>query len=378
MHYQSVVTTVTFACVAAMFALPSHPAVAVSPDEHCSSLALDNDGQVVFGCNYDSHIDDDGIILINKRGVVKTSYQPGTTGRLAEWTSRYASITFTLLGNQFPWAGMNERGLSMSTMSLTETECPQPDERPLLESGFWLQYMLDTCETVAEALAIDAEVRIQTVDHYLVADRHGEVAVIEFLDGHLAATTGPDLCISALTNNLYEESCQLWESLRRTGSCSHGNNSVERFCLAAERVHDFQTGSAAHTVDYAFETLNQVRGQIWGGDTRWSIVFDTLNLRAFFRTDRNPEIRWAELGAFDLRCGHAPQMLDINTDHEGDVSEFFTDLDLEVGRSLIEGYLDRWNITFDPEQITTLLNLFENYPCRQTCRASGRRVAPTR
>ena len=119
-----------------------------------------------------------------------------------------------------------------------------------------------------------------------------------------------------------------------------------------------------------------MRGQIWGGDTRWSIVFDTQQLRAFFRTDRNPEIRWADLGAFDLRCGRPPQMLDINTEHDGDISEFFTDLDLEVGRSLIEGYLDRWGITFDPEQITALLNLFDDYPCRQTCRASGRRVTP--
>ena len=308
------------------------------------------------------------MVLINQRGVVKTSYQPGTTGRLAQWTSHYASITFTLLGNQFPWAGMNERGLSLSTMSLTETECPQPDERPLLESGFWLQYMLDTCETVAEALEIDAEVRIETVDHYLVADRHGGVAVIEFLDGRMTATTGPDLCASALTNNLYEESCRLWESLHRTGTCDHGNNSVERFCLAAERVHGFQTGSESHAVEYAFDTLHQVRGQIWGGDTRWSIVFDTQELRALFRTDRNPDIRWVDLSAFDLRCGRAPRMLDINTEHDGDVSGFFVDLDLDAGRSLIEGYADRWDIAFNPEQITTLLNLFESYPCRQICR----------
>jgi len=347
-------------------------------DEHCSSFTLGNNGQAVFACNYDRRIDDDGLVLINKRGIVKTSYQPGTTGRLAEWTARYASITFSLLGYQFPWAGMNERGLSFSTMALMETECPSPDERPLLESGFWLQYMLDNCETVEEVIAIDAEVRIDTVDHYLVADRHGGVVVLEFLDGRMVARTGPELCAAALTNSTYEDSCHLWESLRPAGNYNQQNNSIHRFCLAADRVRDFQPGTTAHSVGYAFDTLHQVRGQLWGGNTRWSIVFDTRNLRAYFRTERNPEIRWVDLEAFDLRCGRAPQMLDINTGLTGDVTGASTDLDFEANRDLVEAYIVRWDIDYNPDDITALIGLFESYPCAQTRRSPGRRIAPTR
>ena len=63
--------------------------------------------------------------------------------------------------------------MAISTMSLDETGQPSADERPPLDSGEWVQYILDTCATVEEVIAIDSQVRILTVDHYLVADRHG-------------------------------------------------------------------------------------------------------------------------------------------------------------------------------------------------------------
>ncbi len=56
----------------------------------------------------------------------------------------------------------------------------EADERPALHSPHWMQYMLDNCSSVKEVVAADSQVRIfETVDHYLVADRTGDCAVIE-------------------------------------------------------------------------------------------------------------------------------------------------------------------------------------------------------
>ena len=41
---------------------------------------------------------------------------------------------------------------------------PPDDERPPLDSGEWIQYMLDTCETVEDVIASDNVVRIWTVE----------------------------------------------------------------------------------------------------------------------------------------------------------------------------------------------------------------------
>ena len=72
--------------------------------------------------------------------------------------------------------------------------------------------MLDTCGTVEEVIAADPQVRIfETVDHYLVADRQGNCAAIEFLDGQMVYHTGEKLPVKALTNSTYEGSIRVLE-----------------------------------------------------------------------------------------------------------------------------------------------------------------------
>ena len=95
----------------------------------CTSFCLEDNGHVVFGSNYDND-KPEGMVFINKRGISKSGFMPGTTGQVARWTSKYASVSFTVVGYQLAWAGMNEKGLVMSTMALPETQNPEADERP--------------------------------------------------------------------------------------------------------------------------------------------------------------------------------------------------------------------------------------------------------
>ncbi|MHC1769220.1 MAG: hypothetical protein AB9869_33885 [Verrucomicrobiia bacterium] len=94
---------------------------------------------------------------------------------------------------------MNEKGLAISTMALGETVNPVPDERPPLVSPLWMQHILDTCATVEDLMRSDGKVRImETVDHYLVCDREGNGATVEFLGGKMVCHTAGDLPVRAL------------------------------------------------------------------------------------------------------------------------------------------------------------------------------------
>ena len=345
--------------------------------EHCSAIVLDNSGYGVFGANYDQTRTDEGLIFVNKRGVVKSSLNTSTTRRRAHWTSRYASVTFNLVGYQLAWAGMNERGLSMSTMSLDETRYQQPDTRPPLDSGEWMQYVLDTCETIDDVLATDAVVRIYTVDHYLISDRFGNAVVIEFLDGRMVAHNGPELPVSALTNSKYIDSCQTWESRRDYEDYASLGGSLHRFCLAADRVDGFRQTSDAKAIAYAFDTLHEVRGQrFWVSPSQWSIVFDSKNLRAYYRTLRNSNIRWVDLADFDLRCGAPAQMLAIHDGLSGDISGNFFDFDFNLNYDHFENFLTDWGIGHTHQSVMATLNHFEEFSCVQSRRAPSRRVVP--
>jgi penicillin V acylase-like amidase (Ntn superfamily) len=180
-------------------------------DEDCSSFCLDNGDHCVFGTNQDNQIDA-GLVFVNKRHVMKTAWDPSTSGEYARWISQYGSVIFVHAGYQMAWAGMNEAGLMISTMALGETKNPSPDERPPLASSFWAQYQLDNFSTVEEVIVSDAQVRIaDTVDHYLVCDGKGDCATIEFLEGEMTVHTGKTLPVNVLTNSVYEQDVTSWE-----------------------------------------------------------------------------------------------------------------------------------------------------------------------
>jgi len=82
-------------------------------------------------------------------------------------------------------------GLVVEQMWLADTEYPKDDSRPTLGTQEWIQYLLDNSATTAEALKNIAGVRIISEDvkvHYLVSDKAGSTASVEFLKGKLMCT----------------------------------------------------------------------------------------------------------------------------------------------------------------------------------------------
>ena len=334
----------------------------------CTSFCLDNGDHCVFGANQDNPIDA-GMLAVKRRQVAKTAWEPSTTGEYAHWISRYGSVTFDYAGYQMAWAGMNEAGLMMSTMFLMNAENPAPDSRPPLQSPLWMQYLLDSYSTVEEVIASDALVRIKdNVDHFLVCDRRGDCAVIEFLDGEMVYHTGESLPVTTLTNNVYEDAVKAWQQGRPT------NESLKRFASAADRVTGFEPTSAELAVEVSFDTLADVARH----DNAWRIVFDPANQRIHFRTHRSPQIRTVDMTKLDFSCDAPILVQDIHADLAGDVSDEFVPYSHRDGVEHTLGFLDQYTrVEYSPLEIEILLRGMSSFPCRKDAPIGQTGAPPT-
>jgi len=189
--------------IAATLCFPVLPGLLGDPALACTSFCMDTPDGPIFGTNLDLFIPGDGLVFVNRRGIAKQGYGTGTTGKTATWVSRYGSVTFNLAGRELAWSGMNEAGLVVSSMELMAGEYPEPDERPPVGNATWVQYVLDTCDSVEDVIRVDSLVRIEDQappNHYFVSDADGNCVAIEWLEGRFAYRAGDDLPIKAMSN----------------------------------------------------------------------------------------------------------------------------------------------------------------------------------
>ena len=306
----------------ALAALVFHPAEASA----CTTFCIRDGNRLVFGQNYDWYVAE-GVMLVNKRRMARIAYAPGD--RALNWTSRHGSVTFNQYGRDQPTGGMNEAGLVVALMWVNGTGYPTPDSRPAVGGGTgWIQYQLDTARSVADVVASDTQVRIPRSGsplHYLVADRDGQVAAIEFRDGKMVVHTGPALVAPALANDFYAESVAEYRKLEEAGQLTPERIGVQsRFARAASRTASYRPG--ADPVQYAFDTLHEVaQGKMAAAPappahvTQWSIVYDIDHLRIHFRTRAQPALKTVTLAALDFSCASPVTGIDIEQSAGGDV-----------------------------------------------------------
>lgn len=322
----------------------------------CSSLVFMNKGFTVFGTNYDNRFAP-GQLFVYKRGVRKSGWETGTTGRTAQWVSRYGSVVISCAGYQIAWGGMNEAGLVFSTMQVGGA-VPPADERPPLAGAYWWQYMLDTCATIDEVRKAAEGVRISdTQDHYLACDRTGAVAVVECLDGRLVIRTGRDLPVHALTNRPYQVCLDHWTS--RAPDPAEPYDSLSRFTRLAKGVAAFKAGSAAAAVDHAFALLAGVAAS----DTRWSFVCDTGERVFYLKSYKNPRLRFVDLKKIDFSCDRPTAMLDAHADLAGDITGGFHDYSHDEAEAHIVKALAYFRPNMPLDMVKQVLALFESFAC---------------
>jgi len=349
----------------------------------CTTFQLNHDGQVLVGKNYDWMVED-GLIIVNKRGVAKTAMQSTVDntgmGTPVKWISKYGSITFTQYGRELGPGGMNEAGLVVESMGLFRNtpskKYPDPDSRVSIMVQQWRQYQLDNFASVKEVIESDAYLRIRPKkgphSHFIISDKTGDCAIIEYLDGKMVCHTGGSLPHRVLTNNTYDLSLGFLKQNKLPEPDMY--RSIERFIRAAGMVDEYKPGVPESPVDYAFDILKAVSWSVdreWQGtpytsNTRWSIVYDQHNMKLYFRTHGNPEIRSIDMQAFDFTCATPVQVLDITANLSGDVSGNFTPYTQKSNRGLIEKAFTK--TLFLPRFSADQLDRLSKYPDTLKCK----------
>lgn len=336
----------------------------------CTTFMLDNDGQPVYGKNMDWREDVPCYVLVNKRGVAKTSMTvtQEPDAKPISWTSNFGSVTFNCLGREFPFEGINEAGLFVSTMGLPEdTGYPLPDSRAPLHEFQWVQYQLDNFSSVDEIMASQQNVRLPQQGsygfHYLVGDSTGNCASIEWLDGKMVYHAGETMPYKVLANSTYDESVDSLKKYWGFGGLLPVRHplfyrpSLMRFAIAADRVKKYSPQRTGDAVDHAFRILQDV--EVARKSAVWSVVYDTSQMQINFRSRSNNKIRQFNMNAFDFSCAAPVKALDINAELAGDVTDSFVDYTREVTLEMLQGVV--------PPMSDEAIEYFADYPDTTVC-----------
>ena len=301
----------------------------------CTAFLLDPGDGLYFGRNYDWSVDD-GLVLVNKRDMARAA---GPDYSDAHWVSRFGSVTFNQFGRNQPLGGINERGLTIATLWLDETEHRPADSLPGIGSLGWVQYQLDNCSTVAQVIATDRLVRIESgtgsTVHYLVADANGDAVTVEFLEGKPVYHHGENLPRPVITNHTCAESQTSLDALAPFGGEERvptDFSSLARYARACLYLDRFDPAGPVPPRDYAFSMLTATSS---GMATMWSIVYDIPQRTVWFRTRRNQDIRSIELDHLDFSGATPCMMLDVNSPLWGDVTQSFYEYTTEANRAII-------------------------------------------
>lgn len=308
----------------------------------CTTFCVRAGDRVLFGRNYDFETGD-GLVLVNPAGLRKTGLLTGGPS----WVARYGSVTFNQFGRGFPMGGINEAGVVVEQMWLDATRYPAADARAPLEVLEWIQYQLDTAGSVADVVASDSRVRIQdrVPLHYLVSDRTGAAATIEFLDGSMVTHSGETLPVAVLANETYATSKAFAEA--RRGRVPGGDGSNPRFARAASALPSIASAGDA-SVARAFDVLEDVSQRV----TRWSIVYDVTRAEVHWRTDRRSAIRMLGLASLDFSCGAVPLAVDIHASGDTDARASLAPLTETANRDFLRRSMNATSFTrAEPEAV---------------------------
>lgn len=288
----------------------------------CSTFVLRQGDHIVFGRNFD-YSNGRGLVFVNQAGLRKTplQYQPSALA----WNARFGSISFNQYGKEAPMDGMNQAGLVIAQMILDETIYSSPDSRLPLGELPWVQYQLDNCATVEDVIRTDASIRISPTSihlHFLIADRTGDVATVEFLSGRMVVHRGDSLPVQVLTNNRYDDSLATlgqYVGFGGTNPIPSSSGSLSRFVRAADWISRYNAGDPTPIVTYAFNMLSSVAQSI----TQWTAVYDLTERKVYFKTRQSGEVKIVQADGLDYLCRTAPVLLDIDFAAGGNVTDVF-------------------------------------------------------
>lgn len=332
-----------------IFALILVTCICITSIFPCTTFVLKTKKGLYFGRNLD-WVSDLGLAIINQRNVTKTSlvFPPEKS---IEWTSKYGSVTFNQFGKEFPFGGINEKGLVVEIM-VSEAEYPDNDERPVVNELQWVQYQLDNCSSIKEVLATEKLIRVgQTHEnlHYLICDAQGNTAVIEFIAGKMVSYTNDDMPVPVLENDLYEKSLE------------HSKNQTScRFTKALDMIEKYSGADGQSAIDYCYKILEEV-----ALSAEWSIVYDITNREIHFSTNSNREKRIISMNNFEFNCDQNVKSYDLTQQHTGNISNKFSKLKFDANSEILNAAMRLNAVNMEISQSNMVANYFNQATCNK-------------
>jgi len=150
--------------------------------------ALDEEGDLVFGRNFDWHLHPALLLFTNPPSayasvsMVDISYLGFDEGEPSP-----ADPRALLDAPYFPFDGMNEHGLAVGIMAVPSADGGDDPDKVTIGSLHAVRLVLDYARDVDEAISLLQNYNIEFEGgppvHYLISDSSGNSAVVEFIDG---------------------------------------------------------------------------------------------------------------------------------------------------------------------------------------------------
>ena len=252
----------------------------------------------------------------------------------AKWTSRYASLIIAGL-DICTEEGINEKGLVVNLLFLDGTQYEKrSSKRPGIAFYQWPQFYLDNYATVNEVIANLDQVQVVNTAlgdvypdglplHVALADRDGQSAIIEFINGEPTVHLGRQYQV--MTNEpAYDQ--QIANMLRYKafgGSIEQlpgGIQADDRFVRAAYTLKYLpKTADPAQAAASMMSLVNNVSvpfGSPYAGvsgtyPTWYRSLIDPDTRRYFVQTTITPNTFWVDMDQLDLKAGATPRKLPI-------------------------------------------------------------------
>jgi penicillin V acylase-like amidase (Ntn superfamily) len=312
----------------------------------CSAFVLKGDTYTVLGFNENWRYLP-GMVVVNKRGVRKYNLSwsrmvaAQTSKPELSWTSKYGSVTTTVMGLDLPCYGMNERGLFVVELALEKTYSKPDPARPNMFWGQWIQYQLDNYATVQEVVE---HVKSGPVidwwpgwpqfygSHFFVSDAEGKTAAIELIDGEPVISSGSSMPVPALCNDSYVHEAARLAEYDGFGGTKHfdmqSTDFGERFLKLAYGLKDYKRESDS-PIDYAWKMLDGVHPGVW------QLVGDVRGRVLYFRTAQVGKIKSIHLDKLDFSAASPILFVDLHLNFQGDITTALSQWTPGVNRAYV-------------------------------------------
>ncbi|WP_191621769.1 linear amide C-N hydrolase [Microbacterium caowuchunii] len=271
----------------------------------------DNDVAKTAARCMDWDVSDEPELWFVPRGIVRSGHAGPDS---FSWTSRHASVVTSMWG-MGTVDGLNERGLAAHALYLDpeDVEFPPAGGRPSVAHSMWVQYLLDTFVTVAEAVAAIDQVPIISPlirgehlgVHVALEDASGDSAIIEPLGGRLVVHHGREFTVMSNSPALEKQLDNLTHYRPFGGELPPPGDitSSDRFVRASYFLHYLPAPeNAAEAVAGVFQVIENVSvpsgapystGGVY--PTWWRSAVDLTNGVYYFGSTRSPSIFWVDV-----------------------------------------------------------------------------------